>query len=80
MENHKQEEESRRSFIRRLTQVLAYGGLTHFAFASEVGETRMAAKENKNLGDKCPGGLPSDDVCDPPDDEDKCPGENASCR
>lgn len=73
MKNHKQEEESRRSFIQRLTQVLAYGGLTHFAFSKLAN-----ADESSTPGFiSCPGGRSGKDDCKINSkgvETDRCPG------
>lgn len=59
---------SRRVFVSRIGKIVALGALAHFtlltgkAFATDT-------------GDACPGGLPADDICNPPADPDKCPGQ-----
>lgn len=73
MKNHKQEEESRRSFIQRLTQVLAYGGLTHFAFSKLANAGGLSTPGFIS----CPGGRSDNDDCKINSkgvETDRCPG------
>ena len=62
---------TRRSFARQMAQLLAFGGLAHFS----LDNVAWAAASKGRVHEDCPGGLPTADVCSPPDDEDYCPGE-----
>jgi len=57
---------SRRVFVSRLRNLALLASLTHFTLLA--GEARAA-------DDPCPGGVSPYDVCNPPDNQDKCPGE-----
>ena len=62
--------QTRRDFARRLAQLLAFGGLSHFAIKNTA---KAATSEDEAHGD-CPGGLMPYDICSS-SDSDYCPGE-----
>ena len=63
--------QTRRNFARRLAQVLAFGGLSHFSVAKNI----AYGMSDLTREDACIGGLSSADECIPPSNPDKCPGE-----
>ena len=65
--------QTRRDFARRLAQLLAFGGLSHFA----IKNVAKAATSKDEAHEDCPGGGPAADACTPPSDYDYCPGEIA---
>lgn len=75
---------SRRVFARRLSDLILFGGLSHFAMASIAQKSKTSEVESlcsPRVGrtsetDECPGGGPSEDICSPAQGyADKCPGE-----
>lgn len=64
-------EMSRRLFARQLIQLFAFGVFSHFSLSNKTVGDMVSATVNT----ACPGGLPSADICNPPEDPDYCPGE-----
>lgn len=62
---------TRRLFAKQLIQLFAVGGFSHFSLSRNAVGDMVSATINTN----CPGGFPSADICNPPEDPDSCPGE-----
>ncbi len=62
---------SRRSFTKSISHIVGLGVLGHFSLLAN----NLQAEEITNSDDECGSGLDIDDICNPPDNNDNCPGE-----